>query len=178
MAGKQNHPLKTDGVWDVDKVSAVVLPRLAESDLTTALASGVEIDGVKRGLPSVSQWFRMEESRPEIREHRAHARKNRAELLVDEALAIVDAVPPTTDRGAIDSGAVRHAESRANMRKWIAERLDRDTYGQRVDVDVNVHGEIDIVSVLQEARGRVIQGVVERPAIEQDTDDDGLDLVG
>jgi hypothetical protein len=43
----------------------------------------------------------------------------------------------------------------------MASKLDRNTYGEQVQVDMQLHASIDIRGVLAEARGRVIEGKAE-----------------
>ena len=157
MAGRAQHPLKINGKqWDIDRVAEIVIERMATMDLPGALALGVEVDGVHYGLPSFSGWRSATADRPDIQMACAQARKARAAHLVEEALQIVDEEPERKGDGSIDPGSIRHAENRANQRKWMAERLDRDTFGQAVQVDMQLHGAIDIRAVLAEARGRVL----------------------
>jgi hypothetical protein len=174
MAGRAKHPLKINGKqWDTDRVAAIVIDRMATMDLPGALALGVEVDGVHYGLPSFSGWRGMTADRPDIQQACAQARKARAAHLVEEALQIADEEPERKGDGSIDPGSIRWAENRANQRKWMAERLDRDAFGQQVQVDMQLHASIDIRGVLAEARGRVIDAQAEQPPA---LPDDALDL--
>jgi len=157
---KPNHPLKSDGKsWDQNKVLEVLLPRLETMSLEEAVAEYyVTADGKKFGMPTrwtIHQWA---DECPQLANSIARARKKRAAHLADEALKLVDQEPPKDSRGSMDRGHVRWAESRANMRKWLAERLDPDQFGAKTQVDVHHHGSIDISQVLHDARARVIEG--------------------
>ena len=176
MAGRKiDNPLRSLKAWHRETVLDVVLPRLETMDLTEALKAGfTDEEGRKWGLPPVSTFYEWLAEDPQLSEACARARKLRASHLVNEALDIVDADPPKLANGAIDGGAVRHAESRAKQRQWMASKLDRATYGEQVQVDMQLHGAIDIVSVLAEARGRVINGhsqTIESPSAIGDASD-------
>ena len=156
MAGRAHHPLKLPDStqWDRAKVFEVILPRLDTMSLPEALAAGWE----GRGLPSpqaVGYWLSDD---PQMAEEVRRARERRAAHLVDESLRLADEPPERGSDGRIDPGHVRWTESRIKQRQWVAERLHRDQWGQQVQVDMQLHGAIDIVSVLAEARGRVING--------------------
>lgn len=163
MASRSNHPLKMQEngrqVWNRHAVIEVLLPRLAEMSLPDACSVGHE----GRGLPSattVGFWLKDD---PQLAALVARAREARAENLVEESLKIADSEPERGADGRIDGGAVRWSESRIKSRQWVAERLNRKQWGSQVQVDMTVHGSIDIVSVLAEARGRVIEGRKESP---------------
>jgi hypothetical protein len=176
MAGKIMHPLKTaEGIWDPDKVAEVVIERLTTMPTASALALGYDGSGTQRGLPTLSTWKKMLSERPDLAAACAHARKQRAEHLAEEALTILDADPRLTPKGLVDNGAVRHAVARANQRNYMAERLDPERYGKQVGVNLSINGHIDIRQVLAEARGRVIEGRAER--LPQAADGDVLDDV-
>lgn len=167
MAGRANHPLKIDSHnWDQEQVMAVLLPRLEKFSLPDAVAQGHE----GRGLPSASTIARWLEDRPDWAAEVARARKLRAEFLIAEANNLVDAEPERKQDGGLDPAHVRWTEQRINQRKWVASRLDRAAWGDQVQVDMNVHGNIDISSILAEARGRVIDGTATRET------DDASDL--
>jgi hypothetical protein len=166
MAGRANHPLKIDSHnWDQERVMGILLPRLAILSLPDAVEQGH--DG--RGLPSASTVARWLEDRPDWAAEVARARKLRAEYLVEEANGLIDADPERKTDGSIDPAHVRWTEQRINQRKWVAARLDRAAWGDQVQVDMQVHGTIDIVGVLAEARGRVIEGTATREL--EDVDD-------
>ena len=152
--------------WDVAEVQNVMLPRLLELSAVEALGLGVEINGEQFGLPSPYQWYKMVKECPDLAERVAHARKFRAEKMANDALAVVDAEMPLNDRGNVDTGAVRQAEAKANNRRWMAAKLDGDTYGDKQQIDMKMHGNINLQQVITDARnrvqGRVIEGEVEQ----------------
>lgn len=155
------HPLKNEkGEWRREECMAIILPRLEEMDMPTAC----KLQHKGRGLPTVSTVTRWLGENPQWAEEVARARKIRAAKLVDESLALADAPAERKPDGSVDAGAIRHTEMRINQRRWVAERLDRNQWGQQLQVDMNVHASIDIAGVLAEARGRVIEGRAERVA--------------
>jgi len=172
----RQHPLKPNGnEWDRQAVFDIVISRLDTMSIPEALQAGH--DG--RGLPGAPLFGKWVSENPQWQEAIAHARKSRAAHLVEQALIIADSDVERTKDGRIDPGAVRQAELRINQRKWMAGKMDRATYGEQVQVDMNVHGSIDITSILSEARGRVIEGKAEQlPAISEQPADDISDLLG
>jgi hypothetical protein len=162
MAGRTANPLRIkDGdprQWDKEQVVELVLPRLNTMPLTEALAMGFkDEEGRQWGLPATSTFNEWLVDNPQWAVRRARAQQARAEALAEEALQITDAEPERRPDGSIDPAAIRRAESRANQRKWMASKLDRNTYGEQVQVDMQLHASIDIRGVLAEARGRVIE---------------------
>lgn len=61
----------------------------------------------------------------------AYARAKQAGIdsLVEEGMDIVDEAPPSTESGATDSGHVAWAKTRAEYRRWLAERMAPRRYG-------------------------------------------------
>jgi hypothetical protein len=177
MAGKSSNPLRLQDdtrAWDKERVFSLVLARLDQMPLTEALKAGWDDDdGNHWGLPCVSTFNEWLADRPEWAVARAHAQKARAEHLAEEALQLIDAEPRKKADGSVDPGAIRWAENRANQRKWMAAKLDRSTYGEQVQVDMQLHASIDIRGILAEARGRVIDAQAEQPPA---LPDDALDL--
>jgi hypothetical protein len=177
MAGKSSNPLRLQDdsrAWDKERVFALVLSRLDQMPLTEALKAGwQDEEGNQWGLPAVSTFNEWLADRPEWAAARACAQKARAEHLAEEALQITDAEPERKADGSIDPAAIRRAETRANQRKWMAAKLDRNTYGEQVQVDMQLHASIDIRGVLAEARGRVIEAKAEQPPA---LPDDAADL--
>ena len=66
--------------------------------------------------------------------HLARARKAKAALLIDQAVAYLDDVDPESKFG---SARVSKAREQANMRKYIAGCLDRQTWSESVKMDVS-----------------------------------------
>lgn len=59
----------------------------------------------------------------------ARAKSEGIDSLVEEGIDIVDAPPPITNLGGTDSGHVAWAKSRAEYRRWLAERMAPRRYG-------------------------------------------------
>lgn len=168
--GKAKNPLKLNGIaWDREAVLTLIAERLETMDLRKACKDGFQTpEGKQYGLPTpstIGEWLSED---PQWAGRCARARKLRAAHLAEEALELVDKEPDKDNRGQMDRGAIRWAESRAKQRNWLAERLDPEQYGAQLKVDHHHHGAIDIRQVLAEAQGRVIEGKAERltPALE------------
>jgi transposase-like protein len=74
------------------------------------------------------------------------ARKAAANALVEEAVEIVDSASPTRDE-------LQHAKLRSDSRLWLASKLDREQYGDRGQVPVQVNiGELHLTALQAAAR--------------------------
>lgn len=90
---------------------------------------------------------------PAIAAAYARAREIRAEILVDEALTIVD-----TEQNP------NRAKVQADMRKWAASKLNAHLYGDRIDL--NVTERVDVGLALTEAKTRLLRPVRDSDQIE------------
>ena len=80
-------------------------------------------------MSTLYKWAGM----PILSEPLARARGRRAAALVEEARGILDAVDPDKGNG---NARVSLARERAAYRRWVASCLDRETWGERSQVDV------------------------------------------
>lgn len=97
---------------------------------------------------------------PEFADTLDRVQKFRVQLLADETMVIADN----------DNDASR-ARNRIQARQWYASRIDRDKFGD--SVNVNVNHRLDLRAIMDEAKGRVtLDGeVVKEPqALEQKGD--------
>ncbi len=108
-------------------------------------ASGCTISKIIAGnkkIPSRITIYRWRSSYPEFGKAYAEALEAHVEALLDEALLIVD-----TEYDA------KLAKVRADQRNWMASKLNRQKYGDKIDVLHNVI--IDITPALLEATKRM-----------------------
>ena len=79
----------------------------------------------------------------------AHAREIRADVLIDEALYIVD-----------NEEDPQKAKVQSDMRKWIASKHKSSVYGDRIDL--NVTQNISAAEAMQQARLRLMRPVIDQ----------------
>jgi hypothetical protein len=97
-----------------------VLNQYAPEEVYEWIARGESINSISDRLgvarTGVHAWM----NRPEHTEHIARARRIKAAGLVDDSMLIADNADPQT---------VQVAKLRAETRRWIASRLDREAWG-------------------------------------------------
>ena len=82
----------------------------------------------------IYEWLR--EDGAEADEHRARfsrARDTGADVIAEEALEIIDAIPSTTERG-VDNAAVAWARNRAELRLKLLAKWRPQKYGDKLDL--------------------------------------------
>ncbi len=84
-------------------------------------------------LGAVGRWISGVTSGDEEAERLTRARKAHAAGLIDESIGIIDDVDPESNHG---SARVAKAREQVGLRKYIASRLDRATWGERVDIGI------------------------------------------
>jgi hypothetical protein len=132
----------------ITQVSHAKINAFGEDEVMGAIANGetltrlAERIGVSR--PLLSAWC----NKPQRVDKYAHAKRAAASALVDESLQIVDAAEIDT---------VQVAELRADTRKWIASRLDRQTWGDDKGPTVAIQINDLHLGALRQG-GRVIEG--------------------
>lgn len=97
----------------------------------------------------------------------ARARKAAALHRVEEAAALIDAVDP---EGKSGNARVSKAREQVNFRKWLAGCLDRETFGERQQLDVKGSLEVGAFSDLV---GPVIEAQVTRTHSDAETSELG-----
>lgn len=109
-------------------------PVLAER-VTQAIAGGMLLRevGEQDWAPDHATIYRWAERHQEFRDALARVRVQGASRLAQEAVALVDAVEPDSEYGG---HRVAKAREQAGLRRWLAGCLDRDTYGERAQVDL------------------------------------------
>lgn len=140
-----SHRVKT---YDPDKIWPAILTDIANgASLATALR--------KPGMPSYALAKLHLRSDPALREAYEQAVQDRAAFLAEELIELADTPIPEGLDPASRSAWVQHLRVRLDTRKWIASRVYRQVYGERVDVAVN-HTQISITTALEAANARVI----------------------
>jgi hypothetical protein len=122
-----------------------------------AIANGASLASALRqpGMPSYALAKLHLRSNPALREAYEQAVQDRAAFLAEELIEMADTPIPEGLDPASRSAWVQHLRVRLDTRKWIASRVYRQVYGDRVDVEVN-HTRISITAALEAAERRVI----------------------
>ena len=113
-----------------------------------------------RGMPSASSVERWALEDSQFAEDITRTRKALAAKRAEETISIADEDPQLTPQGTVDNGAERHRVTRINARQWLAEKGDPKTYGSQQNIDVQTHTQINMTVLLQEAKGRTVEGVI------------------
>ena len=135
--------------FDPTKVWPVILSDIANG---VSLASALR----KPGMPSYALAKLHLRSDPALREAYDQAVLDRAAFLAEELIEMADTPIPEGLDPVSRSAWVQHLRVRLDTRKWIASRVYRQVYGDRVDVSVN-HTQISITKALEAANQRVGQ---------------------
>lgn len=125
-----------------------ILERIANGE---SLASALR----KPGMPSYALAKVHLRSDPALRESYEHAVQDRGAFLAEELIELADEPIPEGLDPASRSAWVQNKRVRLDTRKWIASRVYRQVYGDRVDVSVS-HKQISIAGALEAAKNRVI----------------------
>ena len=110
-------------------IAAEIVERLANGETLTGLCK----DDHMPTFSTVYDWCR---AAPSFAQAVADARRRQATAFVDQAVEIVDNAP--TDSMA----HVQKADKRSNLRMQLAKCYDRETYGEKVQQDVNLRGVV------------------------------------
>jgi hypothetical protein len=137
--------------FDPTKVWPVILTDIANG---VSLASALR----KPGMPSYALAKLHLRSDPALREAYDQAVLDRAAFLAEELIEMADTPIPEGLDPVSRSAWVQHLRVRLDTRKWIASRVYRQVYGDRVDVSVN-HTQISITKALEAANQRVGQAL-------------------
>lgn len=125
-----------------------ILERIANGE---SLASALR----KPGMPSYALAKIHLRSDPSLREAYEIAVQDRGAFLAEELIDLADEPMPEGLDPASRSAWVQNKRVRLDTRKWIASRVYRQVYGDRVDVSVS-HTQISITGALDAANNRVL----------------------
>lgn len=115
-----------------------------------SLASAIKPAGMSYALAKIHL-----RSDSALREAYDQAVQDRAAFLAEELIEMADEPIPEGLDPASRSAWVQNKRVRLDTRKWIASRVYRQVYGDRVDVSVN-HNQISITGALEAANNRVL----------------------
>ena len=130
-----------------------ILERIANGE---SLASSLR----KPGMPSYALAKIHLRSDPALREAYEQAVQDRGAFLAEELIDLADEPIPEGLDPASRSAWVQNKRVRLDTRKWIASRVYRQVYGDRVDVSLT-DGRISVLAALEAADNRIL-------AIDQD----------
>ena len=134
--------------FDPTKVWPVILNDIANG---VSLASALR----KPGMPSYALAKLHLRSDRALREAYDQAVMDRAAFLAEELIEMADTPIPEGLDPVSRSAWVQHLRVRLDTRKWIASRVYRQVYGDRVDVSVT-QTRISITEALEAANSRVL----------------------
>ena len=126
-------------------------------DILTRIANGESLASALRkpGMPSYALAKIHLRSDPALREAYEQAVQDRGAFLAEELIDLADEPIPEGLDPASRSAWVQNKRVRLDTRKWIASRVYRQVYGDRVDVSVS-HTQISITGALDAANNRVL----------------------
>lgn len=125
-----------------------ILERIANGE---SLASALR----KPGMPSYALAKIHLRSDPSLREAYEQAVQDRGAFLAEELIDLADEPIPAGLDPASRSAWVQNKRVRLDTRKWIASRVYRQVYGDRVDVSVT-DGRVSVLAALEAANNRVL----------------------
>ena len=126
-------------------------------DILTRIANGESLASALRnpGMPSYALAKIHLRSDPALREAYDQAVQDRAAFLAEELIELADEPIPEGLDPASRSAWVQNKRVRLDTRKWIASRVYRQVYGDRVDVSVT-DGRVSVIAALEAANNRVL----------------------
>ena len=140
--------------YDKSAIWPKILERIANGQ---SLASALRYPG----MPSYALAKIHLRSDPQLRQAYDQAVEDRAAFLAEELIELADEPIPEGLDPASRSAWVQNKRVMLDVRKWIASRVYRKVYGDRVDVAVNTNG-ISITKALEGAQQRLTIDMEER----------------
>lgn len=98
---------------------------------------------------TVYDWIN---SNPDFAARIAQARETGYDAIAEEAMAIADEPPPSTQFGTTDGGAVQHAKLRIETRLKLLAKWSPKKYGDKQQIEHS--GQIDVAQAILAARKR------------------------
>lgn|GEM_PF-863412 len=120
------------------------------------IANGQSLASVLRnpGMPSYALAKKHLRETPLLREAYDQAVEDRAALLAEELIELADTPIPEDLDPASRSAWVQHLRVRLDTRKWIASRVYRQVYGDKLDLSMN-HVNVDLTAAMEDAQRRL-----------------------
>ena len=127
-----------------------IWPQILES-----IANGESLASALRkpGMPSYALAKSHLRSNKALREAYDQANEDRAALMAEELIELADTPIPEGLDPASRSAWVQHLRVKLDTRKWIASRVYRQVYGDKVDVTLTP--SIDLTEAMEAAQRRV-----------------------
>jgi hypothetical protein len=160
--GEQRNNLEFSKIMNIQKYDpATIWPEILER-----IANGESLASALRkpGMPSYALAKIHLRSDPALREAYDQAIQDRGAFLAEQLIDLADEPIPEGLDPASRSAWVQNKRVRLDTRKWIASRVYRQVYGDRVDVSVN-HNQISVSEALEAANKRVL--TIDQTEIEQ-----------
>ena len=126
-------------------------------EICERIANGESLASALRypGMPSYALAKLHLRNNPDLRQAYAQAVEDRAAFLAEELIELADTPIPEGLDPASRSAWVQHLRVRLDTRKWIASRVYRQVYGDKVEVSVS-HQAISITAALEDAGKRLL----------------------
>jgi len=126
-------------------------------DILERIANGESLASALRrpGMPSYALAKLHLRSDPALRDAYEQAVQDRGAFLAEELIELADEPIPEGLDPASRAAWVQNKRVRLDIRKWIASRVYRQVYGDRVDVNVD-HNQISISGAIEAANNRVL----------------------
>ena len=107
----------------------------------------------KHNFPNsvVHRWIT---SNPERRITYEQARQQAAHTLAERSLSILQQKPRVCNDGRIDPGWVQLKKAEADSCRWLAARINPESYAERSSLDVRARFEIDMTTAILAGRRR------------------------
>lgn len=105
----------------------------------------------KEGMPDVSTILRWRNTNKEFCEQYARAKEEQADFMAEEMLEIADDGSNDTlmtEKGEIENKEwTNRSKLRVETRKWLASKLKPKKYSEKLQVDNNHSGSIEITTI-------------------------------
>lgn len=130
-------------------------PAIIWPDILERIANGESLASALRkpGMPSYALAKFHLKSDPALRVAYDQAVQDRGAFLAEELIELADEPIPEGLDPASRSAWVQNKRVRLDTRKWIASRVYRQVYGDRIDVSVKQH-HVSIAKALEDANNR------------------------
>ena len=142
FSNMNNSPIK----YKPEEVWPVILERIASGE---SLASALR----HPNMPSYPLARLHIRTIPAIKQAYENAVEDRGAMLAEELIDLADTPIPEDLDPASRSAWVQHLRVKIDTRKWIASRVYRKVYGDKIDVEVSA--PVDLVAAMEEGRRRV-----------------------
>jgi hypothetical protein len=115
-----------------EELGADICKRIMDGESLRQICDGNDMPN----RSTVHDWLAKDES---FADHYARAREVQADTYADDITAIADE--------AKDRDTAAAAKVRVDARKWVASKLRPKRYGDKLDLDANINGNITIQTV-------------------------------